>query len=164
MYQVWIVCMLTHCKGNKTKFKTLWSVQSFGLWCCVVWCSGTKLLNLASRGIFLRSIGPWLSIHTASHPRRFYFLYCWLWDIKSLFSFYERSQNCEKRQLYSLCPFVLPFAWSNSAPNWTILNKFWIWVFLEHKSNLKYHWNLTRTTSTSHEHQGTFPTSRLIFL
>ena len=58
----------------------------------------------------------------------------------------------------SLCRYVRPSAWNNSAPTGRIFMKFIVWVFFSKNSprNSIFHYNLTWITGTSHADRSTF--------
>ena len=66
-------------------------------------------------------------------------------------------QNCEKQQFASSCLSIRPSAWNNSVPTGRIFMKSYICALFENLSTeFKFHYNLTRITSTLHEDLRTF--------
>jgi hypothetical protein len=77
----------------------------------------------------------------------------------SLKGFYAPSQNCGKCLLASSYTSVRLSSWNNSTPIGRLLTKFYILEFFENLSRkFKFHLDLVRTTSTSHEDLCTFMT------
>ena len=67
------------------------------------------------------------------------------------------SQNCEKLILASSRLSIRPSTWKNSASTRRVFVKFDISLFFWNVSRkVKFHYNLTRITGTSHEFLSTF--------
>jgi hypothetical protein len=69
------------------------------------------------------------------------------------------SQNCERRQLVSLCLSVRPSVRPHGTTRLPLRRFSWnlIWIFFENLSGkFKLHWNRTRILSALHENQRTF--------